>query len=279
MDENSVDTKKISTLLLKRYGDYNWLCMPELRFGTGHSFSNAIDLFVISKYAKHGYGYSIAFEIKTSRQDFMNEIKNPDKRGIFVDNSHQFYFVTPIGLLRETEIPDECGLMEIGKRITIKKIAPQRKLKGYTPCLVASILSVGKVGYDTPDTRLFKYIGKEMTEKDLEDLIKKKTFTTEESLKRDAFDRYKKEFTEKNESNYRSLVEEISKLLDITYTDGYSGSHEVYSNDRIISTIERLIERADKINFTRSELASMKTEINDIVEQIDNKLKKKRRKK
>jgi hypothetical protein len=53
-------------------------------------------------------------EVKTSRADFLCELKQPWKRRIGLRYSNEFYFVTPAGLLNTSELPIECGLVEIG---------------------------------------------------------------------------------------------------------------------------------------------------------------------
>jgi hypothetical protein len=55
----------------------------------------------------------VCYEIKTSRADFLCEMKQPLKRRIGLRYSNEFYFVTPSGLLDISEIPVECGLIEI----------------------------------------------------------------------------------------------------------------------------------------------------------------------
>ena len=41
-------------------------------------------------------------------------MKQPLKRRIGLRYSNEFYFVTPAGLLNTSEVPIECGLVEIG---------------------------------------------------------------------------------------------------------------------------------------------------------------------
>jgi hypothetical protein len=41
-------------------------------------------------------------------------MKQPLKRRIGLRYSNEFYFVTPAGLLNTSEIPIECGLVEVG---------------------------------------------------------------------------------------------------------------------------------------------------------------------
>jgi hypothetical protein len=56
----------------------------------------------------------VSYEVKTSRADFLAELKRPLKRRIGMRYSNEFYFVTPAGLVTATEIPAECGLIEVG---------------------------------------------------------------------------------------------------------------------------------------------------------------------
>jgi hypothetical protein len=55
----------------------------------------------------------VCYEIKTSRADFLCEMKHPLKRRIGLRYSNEFYFVAPSGLLDISEIPVECGLIQI----------------------------------------------------------------------------------------------------------------------------------------------------------------------
>ena len=56
----------------------------------------------------------VCYEVKISRADFLSELKQPLKRRIGLRYSNEFYFVTPAGLLNTSEIPIECGLIEVG---------------------------------------------------------------------------------------------------------------------------------------------------------------------
>ena len=52
--------------------------------------------------------------MKTSRGDFLSELKHPIKRRIGMRYSNEFYFVTTAALVNVGEIPPECGLVEAG---------------------------------------------------------------------------------------------------------------------------------------------------------------------
>ena len=47
----------------------------------------------------------ICYEVKTSRADYLDELKHPLKRRIGMRYSNEFYFVTPADLVKPAEIP------------------------------------------------------------------------------------------------------------------------------------------------------------------------------
>jgi hypothetical protein len=55
----------------------------------------------------------VCYEVKTSRADFLCEMKQPLKRRIGLRYLNESYFETPAGLLITSEIPIECGLVEV----------------------------------------------------------------------------------------------------------------------------------------------------------------------
>jgi hypothetical protein len=92
-----------------------WLFFRELRVGTGHRNGGAqrLDAFALNT-LPHTAMKRICYEVKTSRSDFLAELKHPLKRRIGMRYSNEFYFVTPATLISAAEIPSECGLIEGG---------------------------------------------------------------------------------------------------------------------------------------------------------------------
>lgn len=92
-----------------------WIFLRELRVGTGYRRGAAqrLDGFALNC-LPHTAMKRVCYEVKTSRADFLCEMKQPLKRRIGLRYSNEFYFVTPTGLLNIAEIPVECGLVEIG---------------------------------------------------------------------------------------------------------------------------------------------------------------------
>ncbi len=92
-----------------------WLFLRELRVGTGRRNSGAqrLDAFALNTLPHTGMK-RVCYEVKTSRADFLAELKHPLKRRIGMRYSNEFYFATPAELVTAAEIPAECGLVEAG---------------------------------------------------------------------------------------------------------------------------------------------------------------------
>lgn len=92
-----------------------WLYFRELRVGTGRQNAGAqrLDAFALNTLPHTGMK-RVCYEVKTSRGDFLSELKRPIKRRIGMRYSNEFYFVTPARLVNISEIPAECGLVEAG---------------------------------------------------------------------------------------------------------------------------------------------------------------------
>lgn len=94
-----------------------WLFFRELRVGTGRRNGSAqrVDAFALNCYP-HLAMKRVCYEVKVTRADFLAEMRQPAKRRPGMRFSNEFYFLTPAGLLQSSEIPAECGLVEVGGR-------------------------------------------------------------------------------------------------------------------------------------------------------------------
>ncbi|MBV9612494.1 MAG: hypothetical protein JO091_08475 [Acidobacteriaceae bacterium] len=92
-----------------------WMLLRELRVGTGFHGNAAqrLDAYALNC-LPHTSMRRVCYEVKISRADFLCEVKQPLKRRIGLRYSNEFYFVTPAGLLNTSELPIECGLVEVG---------------------------------------------------------------------------------------------------------------------------------------------------------------------
>ena len=106
------------------------------------------DFWTLHPHASQGYR-ATAYEIKVSKADFRRDThaKQRDAR-LFSD---EFYYVTPAGLIAETDLPDWAGLIEWdGERVRTKVAAPPRDKDAPSWELVVSIMRYsGDVRRDT----------------------------------------------------------------------------------------------------------------------------------
>jgi hypothetical protein len=117
MNEN-----KIQSLLRSKYNQTSKIIIENIYF---FRYDWESDVFIVKT---NGYIYEI--EIKISVSDFKADSKKVDKHNRlksklgFIPN--KFFYCTPKGLLKLTDIPDYAGLIEIGEGgfIENKKEAP-----------------------------------------------------------------------------------------------------------------------------------------------------------
>ena len=118
-------TGALAGLYRKRSERGSCVVISELPDSTGQE-ERRIDLFVMFLWNMHGQK-RIAYEVKVSRADFLSEIRHPEKRAFALSVSNEYYFVTPPGLVRPSEIPEEAGLVEVSSSgVRVKRKAPFR---------------------------------------------------------------------------------------------------------------------------------------------------------
>ena len=98
---------------------------------------------------------------KVSRQDFLQDLARfATKQKIALENSTQFYYAAPYGLLKPDEMPEGCGLLEVqnGRTVTTKA-APLRPLEALNSRFVAAILRAALVTREVESKHAWRYMG------------------------------------------------------------------------------------------------------------------------
>jgi hypothetical protein len=132
-----------------------WTFLREIRIGTGFRKGNLqrLDAFALNAYTHNGMK-RVCYEVKTSRGDFLGELKSPLKRRVGMRYSNEFYFLTPPDLVKISEIPAECGLIEAGFATPERWreiITRQCGFFSYDPCNQAfCVLTIPAPWRDTP---------------------------------------------------------------------------------------------------------------------------------
>ncbi len=107
-----------------------WIFLDELRLGTGWGSmqEQRLDGWAIQAWTKNNVrNLRRAFEVKISASDLLQELRDPDKRWPAYAVSHEFYFVTPAGLVKPKLLTKDDGLIEWdGEKLKIVK-APRTR--------------------------------------------------------------------------------------------------------------------------------------------------------
>lgn len=131
----------IRLLIHKRHAKHGWVTFDEMRDGTGSDHRRTIDVFAFGIWPSTRY-QRISYEIKTDRSDFMQEMRTPSKWKAWQELSNEFWYVTLPGVVKDGEIPEVCGHIEVQKsRLVIRKNAPWQDAGPIAPKLMASMLA------------------------------------------------------------------------------------------------------------------------------------------
>jgi len=259
-------TQEIEAALAERYKGNGWAkffqFMPMTSF---EATLNQIDLLVVGLWRKHDK--IIAFEIKVQRSDFLKDLKEFKKKHRFALRiSDEFYYICPWALIEKEEVPEDAGLMYVNKNSVIKIIKPalMRTIHNIPFRLFQGFAR--EFGNKIDHTKIpVKYLGKDMTQDDLMEIIKKER---EWSVQRDIEQEAKKliEEKERKEAGRDQFMRELMKI-------GYGPEgKEVYSD--LLKYCKLGKEMSADYGFI-SRLKSMKEEIENVMDIINKKRGKK----
>ncbi|PCJ55982.1 MAG: hypothetical protein COA79_20445 [Planctomycetota bacterium] len=117
--------KSVWEILRGRYPEESCSLMAEVHDSTGGG-RRSLDFMVMSLWKSRGQ-YLSGIELKSSRSDWLRELKNPNKQEPIFKYCDYFYLLTNgKNVAQLEEIPETWGWMDIkGGRIVIKKKAPK----------------------------------------------------------------------------------------------------------------------------------------------------------
>lgn len=112
--------------LRARYPNGKYALFEQVANGTGAGVAGWVDCIVVCLWPSDGLR-RIAFETKVARSDFLHELEQPLKNQWAREMCHEFWFVAPAGVIKESELPDGCGwLRPYGNGLTTV-VAARRK--------------------------------------------------------------------------------------------------------------------------------------------------------
>ena len=115
-----------------------WIMLEEISIPGTHGGRRA-DLVAISIW---GPTRVVVCEIKATRADFLNELRDPSKRAPGMRFGTEFAFIVPHGLVQMDEIPDGCGLYEVqrNRRIRRAKVGKQKTQAEWSPAIFHNVV-------------------------------------------------------------------------------------------------------------------------------------------
>lgn len=138
-DEPAASTSTVRDLMRKRYAAPEWALMEEVApvtgGGTGYADAVAVNLWHSGGHAIHG------FEIKSSRSDWLRELKQPGKADPVMRFCDFWWLVSPKDVASEAEIPLTWGWLVVqanGLRVARKapRLEPKELNRGFFASLV-----------------------------------------------------------------------------------------------------------------------------------------------
>mgnify|MGYP006277635325 CR=1 FL=1 len=212
-----------------------WSVYDEFRWQIGY-YTRTIDVMVFSTWESNVPIQ--AFEIKASRSDFFNDIKEfKKKQGRFVDISNMFWYVTPWGMVKPGEVPECAGLYWVNKskKLIRKKQAQLREVETFPLSFIASLAKANSCFYDYNDNYLYldeEKMSLEQASRKIEKFIKEKLrfeirreVKNELQEKRDELLQEKSKFSKviNTSKAIKSAFEKVfhDKSLDFLNKEGY----------------------------------------------------------
>lgn len=136
-----ITAEDLEQLLRNRFCPPAWAFIPQVRNGTGFlKITRTADAIAIGLWPSRGL-YLYGFEIKISRSDWLNELRQPDKAEEIAQFCDFFYIVAPKDIVKIDEVPQNWGLMiPFGATTKVIKEAKQLKAIPVDKLFLAAIL-------------------------------------------------------------------------------------------------------------------------------------------
>lgn len=142
-------------VMRKSFPSDQYTLLQEVRDKAGHYASRSADFITIGLWPSRGLHMN-GYELKSSRSDWLNELKKPEKaENIFQYCDHFYLLTNGDGIAKPEEIPTTWGWVSIEKnRLVTKKPAPKLQPKPITNHFLAALMkrATDKTNYVHIDT-------------------------------------------------------------------------------------------------------------------------------
>ncbi|MFI2837584.1 YopX family protein [Mycolicibacterium sp. PDY-3] len=140
--EHQVRTGELTEKIWNHFG-VGYVKLTQVRAATGWADSNTADMMVMGEWPSTGNELH-GFEVKVSRADWLNEVKNPHKNDSVKSYCDRWWLViADESMVKGDELPDDWGMMVWqgrGRKLKVVKPAPKLEAAPMDHCFVASLL-------------------------------------------------------------------------------------------------------------------------------------------
>lgn len=140
--ESQVRTGELTEKIWNHFGA-GYIKLTQVRAATGWVDLNTADMMVMGEWPSTGNELH-GFEVKVSRADWLNEVKNPRKNDSVKGYCDRWWLViSDESMVKEGELPDDWGMMVWqgrGRKLKVVKAAPKLDAAPMDHCFVASLL-------------------------------------------------------------------------------------------------------------------------------------------
>lgn len=141
-NELPVRTGELTQKIWSHFGK-GYIKLTQVRAATGWADLNTADMMVMGEWPSTGNKLH-GFEVKVSRADWLNEVKNPHKNDSVKKYCDLWWLViADENMVRPGELPEDWGMMVWngrGRKLRVVKQAPLRQAEPMDNCFVASLL-------------------------------------------------------------------------------------------------------------------------------------------
>lgn len=246
-----MDAQFVFNLLAQRHSGPEWAFFGEFRPVTGFA-SRVADALAIGLWRKNSR--IIAYEIKVTRADFMNDIKNfREKHEMALGISEEFFYVCPYNMVRVDEVPDVVGLMFVDSSNGLKvvKVAPIRTKECLPFDYVQAIAREAGAKIDVSKIPA-KYLGHDISQEDLKKIIDGKVSEVNQ-WQIDRAAEKKVEGLQKSESMIRKSFVRMRTAAGLHYSEDEYVVDEIVKRLTIVSQMDGLLHSIKSVRSLSDE--------------------------
>jgi hypothetical protein len=249
IDKPAVSSFDIKKALAKKHGEREFFITECKNGPTGNGLLQFDGLAIYKSWAHPNI---VGYEIKVSRSDFLRDAKYSR----YLPYCHEFYFVTPTGMVQRQEVEESIGLMWYNpntEALTTKKKAVHRKIDVSSEMLLYIImnrLESDRLPFHSTKTEYWRYwLDNKISNRELGYQVKSKLLDKIGELEREnqRYSRFKEEHTE-----YKKIIEVLQKhgirtcyrpeALDTVLTLSYPPELDIVQNQ-----LQVAIKEIDKL--------------------------------